>query len=74
MGALVPGRAAGNAVVCSTLLQNAVLTREKTEPEQKSLTKPTLPVRLWEPGRLVTGKNASEGATPAALGSTRCQR
>ena len=32
---------------CSTLLQNALLTREKTEPEQKLLTEtdpsPTLP-------------------------------
>ena len=60
MGALRPGRAAGNTVVCSTLLQNAILTGEKIYPEQKLLlTKTTLPARLWEHGLLVIGERRS---------------
>ena len=60
---LRPGRAAGNTVECSTLLQNAILTREKIYPEQRLLLTTTPSARLWEPGRLVTRKNA----TPKAL-------
>ena len=49
--------------VCSTLLQNAILTREKIEPEQKLLlTTMNLPVRLWEPGRLVAWGRHSQKA------------
>ena len=58
------GRAAGNTIECSTLLQNAILTGEKIDPEQRLLlTKTTLPARLREPVRLATGENA----TPDAL-------